>query len=345
MSELAALKAVTSVPARPIRLDHRIGLVKPGRDADLVVWSSHPLSVGATPLQVYVDGRETLDEDLSREHLSNLLSRSSTNIPRPQQQAVLSEDLRREVCDPIMQSSSVVVTGIKKSFLNSQQAQAEHTTDMTLVLKDGEISCFGSRESCAVVDDDLPHIHLQNGRVLPGLIAVTTGLGLEEIPSESSTGDGGVPSKLEVSDPSNLIDAKYGIHLEGKAFRRAQIGGVTRAVSIPHVDDGGFGGAVSVGIKTSEVNTTLDGELFQDEVGLHFVVGQDAKASTETVSAAVAKLRKLLVDNVGKENIYGAAVKGRIPLVVHTENKVNHKRCSSPSCQLTRSNSMTSFSL
>jgi hypothetical protein len=194
---------------------------------------------------------------------------------------------------------------------------------MTLIVKEGQIACFGAPDECVSADKDVPRIDLQNGYALPGLTAVTTGLGLEEIAAEKSTTDGRVPSDLDVSDPTKLIFARYGIRLEGKAFGRAQIGGVTKAVSIPHVDEGGFGGAVSVGIKTSEKNLTLDGGIFKDEVALHFVIGQAAKKSTETVSASVAKLRKLLASNSDKDNIYGLVVKGGIPLVIHTENKVS----------------------
>jgi urease alpha subunit len=51
-----ALSSVTSTPAKALGLDDRIGYVREGYDADLVVWDAHPLSVGAAPLQVYIDG-------------------------------------------------------------------------------------------------------------------------------------------------------------------------------------------------------------------------------------------------------------------------------------------------
>ena len=43
-------------------MDHRIGFVKEGYDADLVIWDSHPLSLGATPKQVFIDGIAQLDD-------------------------------------------------------------------------------------------------------------------------------------------------------------------------------------------------------------------------------------------------------------------------------------------
>jgi adenine deaminase len=72
LPELKALQSVTSVPSKSLEQDHRIGYAKAGYDADLVVWDSHPLSVGATPFQVFVDGRATLDEKAVQESMSNV---------------------------------------------------------------------------------------------------------------------------------------------------------------------------------------------------------------------------------------------------------------------------------
>ncbi|MBK8950726.1 MAG: amidohydrolase family protein [Flavobacteriales bacterium] len=55
--EEEALKMVTFNPARMLRLDHRMGSVEPGKDADLVLWSAHPLSIDARAEMTLVDGR------------------------------------------------------------------------------------------------------------------------------------------------------------------------------------------------------------------------------------------------------------------------------------------------
>jgi imidazolonepropionase-like amidohydrolase len=52
----AALAGVTSAPAELLGLGNRIGKIKAGFDADIVLWDSDPLSVGATPVQVWIDG-------------------------------------------------------------------------------------------------------------------------------------------------------------------------------------------------------------------------------------------------------------------------------------------------
>jgi imidazolonepropionase-like amidohydrolase len=57
LSEEEALKTVTINPARMLHLDDRMGSIKVGKDADLVLWSAHPLSIYARAERTYVDGR------------------------------------------------------------------------------------------------------------------------------------------------------------------------------------------------------------------------------------------------------------------------------------------------
>ena len=51
-----ALKFVTLNPARILHIDNKVGSLKPGKDADVVVWSSHPLSIYAKAEKTFVDG-------------------------------------------------------------------------------------------------------------------------------------------------------------------------------------------------------------------------------------------------------------------------------------------------
>jgi imidazolonepropionase-like amidohydrolase len=56
VSEEEALKFVTLNPAIMMHIDDRVGSIKPGKDADLVLWSEHPLSVYAKAEKTLVDG-------------------------------------------------------------------------------------------------------------------------------------------------------------------------------------------------------------------------------------------------------------------------------------------------
>jgi len=61
MDEVDALKMVTLNPAKLLRLDNRMGSIKSGKDADVVLWSDHPLSVYAKAEMTFVDGIKYYD--------------------------------------------------------------------------------------------------------------------------------------------------------------------------------------------------------------------------------------------------------------------------------------------
>lgn len=56
LSEEEAWKMVTLNPAKLLHLDHRMGSILAGKDADLVMWSANPLSIDARVEKTLVDG-------------------------------------------------------------------------------------------------------------------------------------------------------------------------------------------------------------------------------------------------------------------------------------------------
>ena len=61
VSEIDALKMVTLNPAILLHLDDRMGSIRPGKDADLVLWSDHPLSVYAVAETTWIEGAAFYD--------------------------------------------------------------------------------------------------------------------------------------------------------------------------------------------------------------------------------------------------------------------------------------------
>ena len=68
MSEEEALKLVTINPAIMLRIDDRVGSIEVGKDADLVIYTNHPLSVYSRVEQTLIDGQIYFDRerDLAR---------------------------------------------------------------------------------------------------------------------------------------------------------------------------------------------------------------------------------------------------------------------------------------
>ena len=63
LSEEEALKMVTLNPAKALHVSDRVGSIKAGKDADLVLWSDNPLSIYAKAEKTIVDGIIYFDRD------------------------------------------------------------------------------------------------------------------------------------------------------------------------------------------------------------------------------------------------------------------------------------------
>lgn len=67
VSEQDAWKMVTINAAKMLRIDNKVGSLKVGKDADVVVWSANPLSIYAKSLYTIVDGTIYFDRDKDAE--------------------------------------------------------------------------------------------------------------------------------------------------------------------------------------------------------------------------------------------------------------------------------------
>lgn len=57
-----ALKAITIYPAEILGVDHRIGSIKEGKDADLVMWEDHPFGLESRVMMTMIDGKIVFKE-------------------------------------------------------------------------------------------------------------------------------------------------------------------------------------------------------------------------------------------------------------------------------------------
>lgn len=61
LSELDALKAITINPARVLDIDDIKGSIEEGKDADIVIWSGHPLDVQSKVEKVFLEGEKVYE--------------------------------------------------------------------------------------------------------------------------------------------------------------------------------------------------------------------------------------------------------------------------------------------
>jgi len=68
MSELEAWKMVTINPAKLLHIDDKVGSIKEGKEADVVLWNNHPMSIYAKVEKTIIDGKVFFDvnDDLQK---------------------------------------------------------------------------------------------------------------------------------------------------------------------------------------------------------------------------------------------------------------------------------------
>ncbi len=68
LSETESWNFVTLNPAKQLMVENRIGSLKAGLDADVAVWSGHPLSAFSRCVRTYVDGIEMFSDEADAAH-------------------------------------------------------------------------------------------------------------------------------------------------------------------------------------------------------------------------------------------------------------------------------------
>ncbi|KAI1416994.1 composite domain of metallo-dependent hydrolase [Hypoxylon sp. FL1857] len=310
----SAISSIISTPARILGLDNRLGFVRPGYDADFVVWDRHLLQVGATPLEVFIDGNSVA-------RASGSLWQASESVAHVKE-APLSRPRVSPESTCRAGQSDIVIRGLKMSFIGDDGLRIEQpeTGNLTLVVRAGRIVCVGESKCDDVAkqaaEDGIPLLDVQDGYTLPGLTIVTRHHGLTEMRQEPSTSDGASVGE-EYERP---LSSRFGIKFDGVHLKRAYQGGVTRIVTPPLTD--GFFHGISALFRSGARSVLDDGAITKPDAALHFTIGHDAKSSkTPSITSQISKLRDLLTADKHIHPVYQSAAKGDIAVVVHTNNK------------------------
>ncbi|MFK7814331.1 MAG: amidohydrolase family protein, partial [Maribacter sp.] len=67
MTELEAWKMVTINPAKLLHIDNRVGSIKVGKDADVVLWTDHPMSIYAKAEKTLIEGATYFDLETDKQ--------------------------------------------------------------------------------------------------------------------------------------------------------------------------------------------------------------------------------------------------------------------------------------
>lgn len=274
-----ALASVTSTPAHYLGMGERIGKIKPGFDADIAVWDSDPLSVGAAPVQVWIDGTAQFEDPVE--------------LDKPISEPIVPDENLSVIPEEPERVKNAVFTGVSHVLLPGKEADGP----LTVVVSDGEISCLGSCQ------DELRHasdtgakiVDLDNGYLTKGFTAFGSLIGLNEIDMESDTDNGASHGKAF----SRGVD---GLALDNKKLRTAHRYGITKAITAPKYGGGITRHGTSVGFRTGAAHSLEEGAVWGEDVAVHYTLSLSAKGDvTPSISSAVGALRSALLEAVSSD--------------------------------------------
>jgi imidazolonepropionase-like amidohydrolase len=201
MSETAALKAMTLTPARLMHLDHRIGSLEKGKDADFVVLSGPPFSAYTQVLQTYIDGKTVFDRTSKRDwgyQAGGFALPNPDDLPAPFPPTKELESFQVEKLGPAgpgPRDTRVVV--IHAGRIHT--AAGQPIIGGTIVIRDGVIeSVTGAGDRVKIPEGAT---ELTAADVTPGLIDPFCTAGLSggwNIPADQDQDEGGDPNQAEL---------------------------------------------------------------------------------------------------------------------------------------------------
>lgn len=304
-----ALSSITTHSAKIAGLDHRMGYIRPGYDADVVVWDSFPLTIGATPKQTYIDGiPQIIDPHVVEKPKAAQKISPAGNYDKEAAEAIAARgdpDLR-----PKRKSKSVVFENVDGFFLSGFNVEG---VPGRVVVDGGAVTCVG--QDCAVATGEYDTVDLRGGSLMPGLISTGSKLGLVEIAQEESTWDGLAydPLTREGLLEGVLVRGADGARFGGKDLLMAYKEGVTTGVTWPQ--SAGFVNGLAYSFSTSAAHPLEKGAIGHAGAALVLTLS----SAPESVSTKIALLRKLLAGEGAKGELAEAfkrAAAGELRVVV-----------------------------
>lgn len=187
----------------------------------MVIWDSHPLSLGAAPAQVIIDGIPQVNPAFpASKPASSQRAPHSPNWDKEAKKTLEYDGL--PPLEPARSTKGVVVfTNVSSVWVQDPQTAgimdllaSTSTTDSEtgmVVVNAGRVVCSGIAKDCATYSAsvDAIHVNLEGGALQPGLITAGSAIGLQEIAMEASTTDGAVFDPLTADVPALAGGAGY----------------------------------------------------------------------------------------------------------------------------------------
>ena len=197
MSETAALRALTLTAAKMLHLDHRIGSLEKGKDADFVILSGAPFSAYTTVLETYIEGRKVFDRSKKADWAYQVggfaLPDNAADLPAPYKPAKGLEAAKTPALPiGLLDAPATAVFYIRAGRIHTSVGQP--ITDGAVVVERGVITAVGPASQ---VTRPAGATNLVASEVTPGLVDAFCVAGL--------TGAWNIPADQdqdELSDPN-----------------------------------------------------------------------------------------------------------------------------------------------
>ena len=200
MPEEAALRALTINSAKMLKLDHRVGSLEKGKDADFVILSGAPFRASTIVLKTYIDGVPRFDRGIKRDWsyqaggfaLTDLAKLPDiTPIPKPLAAAAMPKAQGLADLSKPMKSYAIRAGRI-------HTAAGEPIADGVIIVEDGKIKAVGPATK-VVIPKDLPVIVA--AEVSPGLIDAHSVCGISgayNVPADQDQDEVGDPNHADL---------------------------------------------------------------------------------------------------------------------------------------------------
>ncbi|MBX6311857.1 MAG: amidohydrolase family protein [Isosphaeraceae bacterium] len=173
--EAKALEMITLNPARELGLEHRLGSIEVGKDADIVLFNAHPFDSYARCQLALIDGEVRFQRK----------EKDDTFAPRPGDHSVPqaeAEARARVVTIAPNPKGAYALVGATLHPISGPEIR-----NGTLVVADGKIAAMGGPETA--IPTGVPTIDLKGLDIWPGMVDAGDVVGLFEVGSLSETQD------------------------------------------------------------------------------------------------------------------------------------------------------------
>ncbi len=244
LSEPDALAFVTSNPAKQLLLFDRIGSLRAGKDADVVVWNGHPLSVYSRVDLTFVDGRRVFDRELDmqlREARAAEKARlvaairgdgdedGEESAEEEADTAAASEPHRFSAVasraydsSPHLQRGSTAIIGATIHTVSGDTIESG-----VVVFENGTITAVGGPETA--IPDDAERVDATGRHLFPGMISFDSTVGLVEV----DQGVSGSVDTAEIDDINSDLRAEVAVNQSSEHIAVNRANGVTHTLTAP----------------------------------------------------------------------------------------------------------------